>query len=60
MTFETLKKLGATVLALFLVLSFWSNPSGSASVFSDFLADVGGFSSTVIDKGAEFVKGLAS
>lgn len=57
---ETTKKLGATVFVAFVLISFWSNPSGSAQVFTDFIADVGGFFSTVIDKGAEFVQGLTS
>ena len=60
MTLETLKKLGFTVLVLFLLISFWSNPGGSANAFNDFVGDVGGFFSTVIDKSAEFVKGLSS
>jgi hypothetical protein len=57
-TFETVKKFSATVLVLFLVISFWSNPSGSATAFADFVGDVGGFFSTVIDKTAEFIKSL--
>jgi hypothetical protein len=59
-TFETIKKFGATVVVLFLVISFWSNPSGSATAFADFVGDVGGFFSSVIDKSAEFVQSLAS
>ncbi|MGE0137969.1 MAG: hypothetical protein AB7L17_04845 [Ilumatobacteraceae bacterium] len=60
MPFETVKKLGFTVLMLFLLISFWSNPGGSANVFEDFVGDVGGFFAIVIDKSAEFVKGLAN
>lgn len=60
MTLETMKKLGVTVLVLFLLISFWSNPGGSANAFNDFVGDVGGFFSTIIDKSAEFVKGLSS
>lgn len=56
---ETTKKLGATVFVAFVMFSFWSNPSGSAQVFTDFIGDVGGFFSSVIDKGAEFVTSLA-
>jgi hypothetical protein len=59
-TFETVKKLGFTVLVLFLLISFWSNPRGSADTFGDFVGDVGSFFAVVIDKGAEFVRGLAS
>ncbi len=57
---ETTKKLGATVFVVFVLISFWSNPSGSAQVFTDFIGDVGAFFSTVIDKSAEFAKGLVS
>ena len=60
MTFETVKKLGVTVLVLFLLISFWSNPAGSADAFGDFVGEVGAFFALVIDKGAEFVQGLAS
>jgi hypothetical protein len=59
-TFQTVRKLGVTVLALFLVLSFWNNPTASADVFGDFVGDVGGLFSSAIDKSAEFVRGLAS
>jgi malonyl CoA-acyl carrier protein transacylase len=44
---ETTKKLGATVFVVFVLISFWSNPSGSAQVFTDFIGDVGAFFSTV-------------
>ena len=57
---ETTKKLGATVFVAFVLISFWSNPSGSAQMFTDFIGDVGGFFSTVIDKSAEFVRGVVS
>lgn len=55
---DIVKKLTATVVVLFLVISFWSDPSGSAQSFSDFIGDVGGFFSTVIDKSAAFVRSL--
>ena len=58
MTFETVKKLGLVVLSAFLVLSFWNNPAAAATTFGDFVGDVGGFFSTVIDKCAEFVRSL--
>jgi hypothetical protein len=58
-TFETAKKLAVTVLVIFLLISFWSNPAGSADAFGDFVGNVGGFFSSVIDKGAQFVKALA-
>lgn len=59
-TYETTKRLGTTVFLVFLAISFWGNPSGSAQVFTDFLGDVGGFFSTIIDKTAEFVGSLGS
>ena len=30
---DIVKKLGVTIVALFLVISFWSDPSGSAAAF---------------------------
>jgi cell shape-determining protein MreC len=58
-TFENARKLGLFVGMMFLVLSFWNNPSAAAGTFTDFVGDVGGFFSAVIDKCAEFVRGLA-
>jgi len=57
-TFPTVKKMLVTVIAMFLVISFWQNPSASAGAFSDFVGDVGGFFSTIIDKTSEFVQAL--
>ena len=54
----TIRKFGSTIVVMFLIISFWSNPSGSAVAFGEFLADVGGFFSTVINKSAEFTQGL--
>lgn len=58
MSFETVRKLGLFVGLMFLVLSFWNNPSAAAGTFTDFVGDVGGFFSAVIDKCAEFARGL--
>lgn len=58
MTFITVRKSLTTVFVVFLLISFWQNPSSSASVFSDFLDDVGSFFSSIIDKTAEFVQAL--
>lgn len=58
MTFITVRKSLTTVFVMFLVLSFWQNPSASADVFRDFVNDVGGFFSAIIDKTAEFIKAL--
>jgi len=57
-TLQTVKKLALAVVALFLLLSFWNDPSGSAAACSDFVGGVGNFFSSVIDKGAEFVSNL--
>lgn len=58
MTFITVRKSLTTVFIAFLVISFWQNPASSADVFADFLSDVGGFFSAIIDKTAEFVQAL--
>ena len=55
---DIVKKLGATIVALFLVISFWSDPSGSAAAFGTFLDEVGGFFSTIIDKSIAFIRGI--
>lgn len=46
------------IAALFLVLSIWNNPTGTASAFGDFLGNVGSWVEDALDKGTEFVRGL--
>ena len=60
MTFDTVKKLLLSLVGLYLVMAFWTDPSGSAAALTGFVHHVGGFFSSVIDKSASFVKGLAS
>lgn len=60
MSFEVVKKLVTVIVVLFLVISFWRDPAGSADSFGTFVGSVGGFFSSVIDKSGQFVKGLAS
>ena len=60
MSLETTKRVVIVVAALFFVISFWQDPEGSADTFTDFVGSVGSFFSSVIDKGAAFVKGLTS
>jgi hypothetical protein len=57
---DIIKKLFATIVVMFLMISFWSDPSGSAQSFGDFIGSVGSFFSTVIDKAATFIRGLVS
>lgn len=56
---DIVKKLFATLVALFLVVSFWSDPSGSAATLGAFLNEVGMFFSTIIDKAVAFVRAVA-
>ena len=58
MTLVTVRKSLTAVFVMFLVISFWQNPSASANGFSDFVGDVGGFFSSIIDKTAEFLRAL--
>ena len=58
MTLHTVKKLAIGVAALFLLLSFWNDPSGSAATCTNFIGGVGRFFSTVIDKSVQFVSNL--
>jgi hypothetical protein len=46
------------IAGLFLILSIWNNPNGTAAAFSDFLGSVGGWLEDALDKGTEFVRGL--
>ncbi len=57
---DIVKKLFAIVVVMFLAISFWSDPSGSAQSFGDFVGNVGSFFSTVIDKTAAFIRSLVS
>jgi hypothetical protein len=43
----------------FVIVAVWRDPTGSAEAFGHFLAEVGNFFMTVIDKVAAFFKGLA-
>jgi hypothetical protein len=46
------------IAGLFLILSIWNNPSGTAIAFGNFLGDVGSWLEDALDKGTEFVQGL--
>ena len=58
MSLETTRKVVVAVAALFFLISFWQDPAGSADTFTSFVGSVGSFFSTVIDKGAAFIRGL--
>ena len=46
------------IAALFVLVSIWQNPSGTANAFGDFLGTVGSWLSDALDKGTEFLRGL--
>jgi hypothetical protein len=46
------------IAGLFLILSIWNNPDGTANAFGDFLGSVGSWLEDALDKGTEFVRGL--
>jgi hypothetical protein len=46
------------IAGLFLLVSIWQNPSGTADAFGDFLGSVGSWLEDALDKGTEFVRGL--
>ena len=48
------------IAALFVLVSIWQNPSGTANAFGDFLGNVGGFLEDAIDKFTEFFRGLTA
>ena len=53
-----LKRIFLLTAGLFLLLSIWNNPSGTANSFGDFLGNVGSWVEDAIDKSTEFVQGL--
>jgi hypothetical protein len=46
------------IAGLFLIVSIWNNPSGTANAFGNFLGDVGSWLEDALDKGTEFIRGL--
>lgn len=46
------------IAGLFLIVSIWNNPSGTATVFGNFLGDVGSWLEDALDKSTEFIRGL--
>jgi hypothetical protein len=46
------------IAALFLILSIWNNPTGTANAFGDFLGNVGTWLEDALDKSTEFIRGL--
>ncbi len=60
MKFDTVKKLLIYLSVAFVVVSVWTNPTGSADAAGSFLGSVGDFFSATVDKGSEFLKGLAN
>ena len=60
MNLDTVKKILVYLSLAFVIVSVWSDPSGSAEAAGNFLHSVGGFFSAAIDKGSAFLKGLAN
>lgn len=56
----TLRKAVIYLSFAFVVVSVWRDPAGSADAAGNFLGTVGNFFSTVIDKAAAFLRGLAN
>jgi hypothetical protein len=46
------------IAALFVLVSIWQNPSGTANAFGDFLGTVGSWLEDALDRGTEFIRGL--
>jgi hypothetical protein len=46
------------IAGLFVLVSIWQNPSGTADAFGDFLGTVGSWLEDALDRGTEFVRGL--
>ncbi len=59
MKMDNVKKILIYLSLAFVVVSLWRDPTGSADAAGAFLSSVGSFFSTMIDKGSQFLKGLA-
>jgi hypothetical protein len=46
------------IAGLFVLVSIWQNPSGTANAFGDFLGTVGSWLEDALDKSTEFIRGL--
>ncbi|MCU1392207.1 MAG: hypothetical protein JWM34_635 [Ilumatobacteraceae bacterium] len=57
---DNVRKVLVYLALAFVVVSVWRDPAGSAGAAGDFLHSVGGFFSALIDKGSQFLKGLAN
>jgi hypothetical protein len=53
-----IKKVVTAIAVLFVALSIWHNPSGTAASFSDFLGNVSDFAQDAMDRIVEFFRGL--
>lgn len=57
---DTIKKVALYLIVAFLIVSIWRNPAEAAHAAGHFLASVGDFFATLIEKVATFVSHLAS
>ena len=55
---KAMVRIALYVLGAFLLLQLWQDPSGAAQATTDFIAGIGHFFASVIDKMGEFAKGL--
>lgn len=55
---KTVRQLAVVGVLALLLVSFWSDPAGSATTVTDAVGSVGRFFSTVIDKSVQFFRGL--
>jgi hypothetical protein len=54
------KRVFLLTAAVFVLVSLWNNPTGTANAFGDFLGEVGGFLEDAIDKFSEFFRSLTA
>jgi dolichol kinase len=57
---DTIKKIGIYLIVAFLIVSIWRNPIESAHAAGHFLAAVGDFFASLIERIATFITSLSS
>lgn len=56
--FKALMRIALYLALAYLVIQLWQDPLGAAAATKDLIGSVGHFFASIIDKVAEFVKGM--
>lgn len=58
--FKAVARIALYLLIAFLLIQLWQDPRGAAQATMDFVAGIGHFFASLIDKIGEFVSGLGN